>query len=134
MENNTTTLGMFEHAAKTVFQKWVRLRDEKDPCISCGITYAKAWHGSHYFDAGTYSGIIFHPINCHKSCDQCNLHKHGNKPGYRLGLIKKYGEQAVNDLEQLAIEKRQYKYSREELIEIANKYKTKIKNGDFTND
>lgn len=132
MENNITTLGMLEESAKIQAQKWARLRDANEPCISCGITYATAWHGSHYFDAGVYSGTIFHPMNINKSCDQCNLFKHGNKPGYRMGLVKKYGEDAVINLEVLAVEKRQYKYTRDELITFERIYKTKIKNGDYT--
>lgn len=132
MENNVTTLGMLEEAARVIFQKWVRLRDEKEPCISCGIAYATTWHGSHYFDAGVFSGIIFHPMNVNKSCDQCNGYKHGNKPGYRIGLVKKYGEEKVRELELLANEKRNYKYTKQELIDIATVYKQKIKNQDFT--
>lgn len=133
IENNTTTLSMFEHTAKTVFQKWCRLRDEKEPCISCKRTFTKQWDGGHYYPAGQYSGIIFNEMNVNKQCSECNgTLLHGNPIEYRKGLIQKYGEEKVKELDMLAIEKRNYKYTREELQEITIKYKLKIKHNDFT--
>lgn len=132
-KNNLTKLTICEDVARKVFQKWVRLRDELEPCISCNRTYTNQWDGGHYYKAETHSGLIFNEINVNKQCSECNGdNMHGNLIEYRKGLIKKYGEGKVQELDELSNSKRQYKFTREELSEIAIKYKDKIKNGDFT--
>ena len=115
-----------EVIARRVFQKWVRLRDAKDPCISCGTIYAK-WDGGHYYKAELYSGLIFDEMNCNKQCAHCNgPHMHANLIGYRKGLVEKYGALAVEGLEEIADSKRFYKFTKQELKDIIAKYKTKI--------
>lgn len=121
------TLTQYEAEAKKVFQKWVRMRDTGLPCISCGTQKAREWHGSHYFDANRFSGLIFNERNVHKSCDYCNKHLHGNLIEYRKGLISRYGEDFVVSLEAEADMNRNYKYTREELTDIKQKYLDKIK-------
>jgi predicted amidophosphoribosyltransferase len=41
------TLGEYEKEAKAVFQKWIRQRDKKLPCISCGKV-AENYDGGHF--------------------------------------------------------------------------------------
>lgn len=108
--------------AKAVFQKWVRKRDENLGCISCGTQSAK-FDGGHYFKAELYSGLIFNEFNVNKQCSYCNSYLAGNLIEYRKGLIYKYGELAVEGLEQLANETKHKIWSREELMEIISKYK-----------
>lgn len=107
---------------KKIFQKWVRLRDKDQPCISCGQTDTRLWDGGHYKKAELYKGIIFHEDNCHKQCRKCNQYLDGNEANYREGLVKKIGEKRVKKLEALAVETRKKRYSAEELEEIKNKY------------
>ncbi|WP_431129656.1 recombination protein NinG [Flagellimonas flava] len=104
------------------FQKWIKLRDANDACISCGTTTAKIWHAGHYFKAELFTGLIFHEMNVNKQCEKCNTFLDGNESGYRKGLVKKYGENAVKELEEIADSLRKYKYSREELKEIKTKH------------
>jgi len=133
MKFNITKLSTFESIAKKVFQHWVRLRDRDHPCISCNAFSTPQWDGGHYLKAEIYSGVIFYPMNVNKQCCHCNDHLQGNVIEYRKGMIKKYGEEELLKLEAKGNELRYYKYSREELIEITNKYKLKIKNKDFNN-
>ncbi len=134
MKANLVKLSDLEKVAKAIFQKWVRLRDEKEPCISCGKVHAFKWDGGHYKKAELYSGVIFHPYNCNKQCSRpCNFDLGGNEANYREGLVKKIGEDNVKELERLSNETRQYKYTREELFEITRMYKAKIKEKDFNN-
>ena len=51
----------------------------------------------------------------------------GNLLEYRKGLVKRYGEDYVNNLESLSDSKRLYKYTKKELIAIKLKYDLKIK-------
>lgn len=113
---------------KKVFQHYVRLRDKDKPCISCGNKNPADWCGSHFFPAGVYSGLIFDERNCHGACNSyCNMYLSGNLVNYRIGLIERYGEEYVLKLEQDSLNLKQYKYTREELKEIKEKYKQKIK-------
>ena len=113
--------------ARVPFQKWIRLRDVNYGCISCNSLNVKLWHGGHYFKAEIYRGLIFNEINVNKQCEKCNTYGGGNEAGYRLGLIKKYGEEKVKELENISDENRTYKYTREEIKEIKKKYLLKLK-------
>ena len=133
LQENTKTLSQYEGEAKKSFQKWVRLRDENLPCISCNNANTNDWAGGHFYAAGTFSGLMFNPNNCHKQCNTyCNKHLSGNLLQYRKGLINRYGVEFVENLDSISNEMRNYKYTKHELIEIKNKYDTKIKNNDFT--
>ena len=109
--------------AKKVFQKWVRMRDKGNGCISCGTKKASVWDGGHFKKAELYSGVIFHEFNTNLQCGKCNRYLGGNELNYRVGLIARIGEQAVKELEKLAEQTRTRKYSNEELEEIKRKYK-----------
>lgn len=121
------TLSQYEAEAKKSFQKWVRQRDVGLPCISCGTLKPSEWHGSHFYEAGKYSGMIFNPSNCHKACDKCNVFLSGNLQEYRKGLISRYGVEYVNNLDDLSDRERYRKYTKQELIEIKNKYDNLLK-------
>lgn len=121
------TLTQLEQLARKVFQKWIRKRDEKLPCISCPATKAAQWDGGHYLKAELFSGLIFHEMNCHKQCSRCNDLYSGNELEYRDGLIKRYGVDYVNELESIKNQNRNYKYTRDQLIEIRKTYQLKLK-------
>jgi len=109
--------------AKVIFQRWIRKRDNGKPCISCGSTKSTVWDAGHYKKAELYSGVIFNELNTNLQCGKCNRYLGGNELNYRIGLIKKIGEEAVKELEELAQKTMRYKWSDEELIEIKKKYK-----------
>jgi len=121
------TLGKYEAEAKTSFQKWVRMRDEALPCISCGVKETELFDGGHYFKAELFSGLIFDERNCHKQCRKCNRFLNGNELQYRSGLIKRYGQQYVEQLESESDSKRDYKFSKAELIAKKIKFDIMIK-------
>jgi hypothetical protein len=128
IRNNIKTLSQYEVEAKTSFQKWVRMRDVGLPCISCGNINPTDWAGGHYFSAGKYSGFMFDERNCHKQCNShCNKFLSGNLLEYRKGLIKRYGIDFVDQLENESDSKRDYKFSKEELIAKKLKYDILIK-------
>ena len=116
------TQAQLRNPIKLHFQKWVRMRDIKEPCISCGTNEAK-WDGGHYLKAEIYSGVIFDERNVNKQCSYCNQYLDGNTAAYRQGLIKKIGLDEVIALEELANETRTKKWTIEELQTIKNKYK-----------
>jgi len=128
MKEKLKTLTDYENEAKEVYQHFIRLRDKDLPCISCGKSDCKDWAGGHYFAAGQFSGLIFDEDNCHKQCNSyCNKFLHGNNIQYRIGLVDRYGEKFVKALEMRSNRNRKYRYTREELIEIKEYYKQKVK-------
>jgi len=128
LKNKLKTLSQYEAEAKKVFQKYIRMRDEKLPCISCGTTKKTEYAGGHYFKAEVYSGLIFDERNCHKQCNAyCNKYRYGAQAEYRIGLVARYGKEYVESLENDSIEKRNYKYTKEELIAKKLQYEIKIK-------
>jgi hypothetical protein len=122
----TQSLSDLRAIARAAFQTWIRMRDQFKPCISCDKREAK-WDGGHYMKAETYTGLIFNEDNCHKQCSYCNCQLDGNLIEYRKNLIKRIGQVRVDELEARADLSRIYKFSKQELIEIAQEYKMKIK-------
>ena len=84
---------------QVVFNKYIRLRDQDDGCISCGSKSAYAYHAGHYRSIGSAGHLRFNEHNCHRQCSACNTHLSGNLIRYRLGLIRKIGIHAVETLE-----------------------------------
>lgn len=128
LKEKMLTISQLKQRARTPFQKWIRLRDKDKPCISCGSVSDKVDSG-HYKKAEVYFGLIFDEDNVHSQCQKCNRYLGGNEANYRQGLVARFGEQFVLDLERKADETRDYKHSREELEEIKNKYLKRLKNG-----
>jgi hypothetical protein len=104
-----------------VFNKYVRTRDQGLVCISCGKDNAN--QAGHYFPVKGFSALRFHEWNVNLQCAGCNMYLHGNMGLYRVGLVNKIGESAVNELEAIAIGQRIKKWDRGELEELINKYK-----------
>jgi hypothetical protein len=128
LKDKLKTLSQYEADAKKSFQKWVRMRDKDLPCISCGNLNTTDWAGGHFYSAGMYSGLMFDERNCHKQCNShCNKFLSGNLLEYRKGLINRYGNEFVQKLDLISDEKRNYKYSKDELIAKKLKFDILIK-------
>jgi hypothetical protein len=84
---------------QVVFNKYIRLRDQDDGCISCGSKSAFSYHAGHYRSIGSAGHLRFNELNCHRQCSACNTHLSGNLIRYRLGLIRKIGIHATEALE-----------------------------------
>jgi hypothetical protein len=84
---------------QVTFNKYIRLRDQDDGCISCGSKSAYAYHAGHYRSIGSAGHLRFNELNCHRQCSACNTHLSGNLIRYRSGLIRKIGIHAVETLE-----------------------------------
>ncbi len=119
-------LKWFSDRAQSEFNKFIRLRDKGLPCISCGKPDSgdHQRHASHYRSRGGCSFLRFDENNVHASCSQCNNHMSGNIINYTPELIKKVGE---NEFDRIQNAPKSYKWSRDELIEIYEKYKGKCR-------
>jgi hypothetical protein len=121
------TVSDYLKLAQQVFNKWVRLRDKDQPCISCGKHLGAKYDAGHFWSAGGHSSVRFDPNNVHAQCVSCNQHKHGNLIAYQEGLIKKIGFEKYHQMTKLAHSTR--RYTKEELKELIATYKKKIKDG-----
>jgi len=107
--------------AQGTFNKWVNLRDEGLPCISCQKPINGRVNASHYFNANNHWNVRFDPDNVHSSCVPCNQHLSGNLHEYRIQLIKKIGLKRFEELEEKARITR--KFTVDELKQITDVYK-----------
>jgi len=85
--------------AQAAFNKYIRLRDRKDPCISCQRYHQGQYHNGHYRSVGGNPELRFEEFNCAKQCSVCNNHLSGNLIDYRINLIKKISQDKVDWLE-----------------------------------
>ena len=109
--------------AQTAFNTYIRKRDEKESCISCGRHHTGQYHAGHYKTVGARKDIRFNEDNCHKQCSVCNNHLSGNLAEYTPRLIEKIGQERFDKLQK--VETRSY--SIEELKQIIKTYKDKLK-------
>ncbi|AZF37715.1 Protein NinG [Pseudomonas sp. R4-39-08] len=107
------------------FNAWVRARDAGQPCISCGTTADVQYCAGHYRTTAAAPELRFEPLNVHLQCNRnCNMGKSGNLLGYRPGLIKKIGVEAVEWLESPHEPK---KYTVDELKAMTAEYRAKTR-------
>ena len=110
--------------AQQVFNKYIRLRDAGNVCISCQKKPLKE-NAGHFYNANNHWSVRFDERNVHLQCEHCNTYLSGNLIEYRKQLINKIGIEQLTLLELEANKTR--KFTIDELKEIINKYKLKIK-------
>lgn len=103
--------------AQAAFNKYIRLRDYEQPCISClkpkevieaeqGWKVGGCWDAGHFMTRGAKGQLRFVLFNVHKQCKSCN--GGGGRfsakaatvdANYRINLIEKIGVDKVELLE-----------------------------------
>ena len=119
------TLSDYLKLTQQVFNKFIRLRDKGNVCISCQKKINGVEHASHFLSAGGHSIVRFHEDNVWTSCYKCNVMLSGNQVEYRKALIDKIGIERVEWLENNGSKEK--KWTKDELKELMEKYKNKIK-------
>ena len=118
------TLSDYIKIAQVTFNKYIRLRDEGNVCISCQKPPKKE-NAGHFFNANNHWNVRFDEDNVHLQCEHCNTFLSGNLLEYQGHLIKKIGTEKYDALVERARKTR--KFTIEELKEIIETYKQKIK-------
>ena len=118
-------------AAIRKFHPFIRERDRDGDyftCISCSKTIKIGngnYHAGHFYSGGKYKLLRFDEDNVHGQCRQCNNYG-GQEVGhiYARNLTAKIGYTRIKALHTKAAEnmKSNQKWTREELIEIIEKY------------
>lgn len=115
--------------AQREFNAFIRLRDQiaGHDCISSGRPLDWSGNGvdaGHYRSTGAASHLRFNEDNCHAQAKQENRWLAGNAADYRVGLIARIGVARVEALESNNEVK---KWTRQELIDIRNQYRAKLR-------
>lgn len=126
MKSELMTTQQWVVKAQVYFNKFIRLRDEGNGCVSCGTSLRnKKFDAGHFYNANNHWGLRFHESNVHGQCVKCNRDLHGNLLEYRKRIIERIGTDGLEALEKSAYDTR--KFTRDELIEIYTKYKAKCR-------
>ena len=118
----------YEKDLEREFNKFIRIRDKDEPCISCDKPAGEyKLTAGHFYPAGTYKNLRFNEVNVHGQCWwNCNSNKSGNLLEYRPRLITKVGQPAVEELDRLR--NVPARYTIPELKEMIIKYRNLNKN------
>jgi len=126
--NALMSLSDHHKATQAIFNKWIRLRDTIPfdlPCPSCGrLNNNLKWDAGHYLTRGGHPEHRYNPVNVAKQCTHCNRWNSGKQSEFRKGLVMRYGEAAVLELEGPS---KPRKYTVEELQAIQKTCKLEIK-------
>ena len=111
---------------------YIRERDKGKLCISCNSQWTHEFQAGHFYKSELYSSLKFDKDNIHGQCKKCNLFLEGNEGGYRLGLIRRYGQGFVEILDKKAAKykKDSFKWDIEDLkktLKMVQKLKKKLK-------
>lgn len=117
--------------AQTSFNAWIRERDRLQPCISCDsmpsdsdLITGSRWDAGHYRSVGACPELRFEPLNVHRQCVKCNQHLSGNAVEYRIRLVRRIGQAAVEWLEGSHEPK---KYTVEQLQQIKAEFRALLR-------
>ncbi len=115
--------------AQHAFNAFIRARDAGKPCICCGQPLGTgevggAYDCGHYRSTGSAAHLRFHEDNAHAQRKVCNRWGAGRAVDYRIGLVARIGLEAVEALE---CNNTPHKWQREELTQITQTYRQKLK-------
>lgn len=114
---------------QVAFNAYIRERDKDQACICCGKPLGESKLGGgfdcgHYRSTGSAPHLRFNEDNAHGQTKFCNRYRAGNAINYRFGLIKRIGLERVEALE---ADNEPRKWTIDELKELKQKYKDKLK-------
>lgn len=125
-EANNQHIPTLKARAQRYCNKYIRMRDKDDGCISCDkpASWDTKWQAGHYRSVGAEAALRYDEQNIHKQCLQCNMHKSSNSLEYRPRLVKKIGIEEVERIENHNVRAR---FRSEDYLRIIEYYKGKIK-------
>lgn len=123
MQKDLETVQDLIKAAQLVFNKFIRMRDKDELCISCKQVPKKV-NAGHFYNANNHWNVRFDEDNVHVQCERCNSYLSGNLIEYRQHLLTKIGLERFGQLEAKARVTR--KFTKDELNDIIKRYKQKI--------
>lgn len=122
-------LGELRSEAQAVFNRYIRLRDVGMPCICCGKPlgeerFGGAYDAGHYLSRGSHPNLAFDEVNVNAQRKSCNRPGGTTAAQFRLGMIERYGLEAV---ERLEADKEPRRYRHDDYREIKRVYAAKAR-------
>lgn len=98
------TKGQWTKEAQAAVNAYVRWRDRKKNCISCGTSLSSeslggGYDAGHYRSRGSSPHLRFRLDNIHGQCKKCNRHLSGNVDKFRVGIVWRYGQEYLDRIE-----------------------------------
>lgn len=124
-KENTMTASQWKQKFQTIFNKYIRKRDELHGCVSCGCDLSKRKFDAGHFYATTYEGLRFNELNVHGQCVKCNRHEHGNLHEYRKGILNRITPDQLKWLDEHRHD--ELRLTIPEIKKLIDEYKQKIK-------
>ena len=111
-----------------VFSQWVRRKDATSQglavCVSChAVKPWKEQQCGHYVSR-TYLATRWDERNAAVQCGSCNVLRRGNYPAYTLYMLRKHGQEVIEELE--AKRKQVCKMTAADLQDMLEAYKRKL--------
>ena len=126
MIENTRTRTEWLTIAQAVFNTYIRIRDKHKGCISCGKPLNKNNTDAGHLWPLKYSYIRFNEYNVNAQCSRpCNKDMSGDINNYRKNFVIRYSEEKLKELDLIA--HREKKYTIDEIKDLIDEYKLKIK-------
>jgi hypothetical protein len=116
----------YEKILQQLVNKYVRMRDKGQPCISCQKPIKGKVDAGHLYAVGNYPSVRFNLKNINAQCINCNQFNCGAINDYRLNFVLKYSQQELEELDQLAHQQRQFTV--QEIKDLITEFKEKTKN------
>ncbi|PHM58927.1 protein ninG [Xenorhabdus stockiae] len=110
--------------AQRAVNAYIRERDRDLPCVSCGTYTSSQWDAGHYRTTLAAPQLRFDERNIQRQCIVCNQHKSGNIVPYRVELIRRIGQAAVDAIES---NHDRHRWTIEECQSIRDEYKEKLR-------
>ena len=127
--NNINMKNTLKNKLDRIFSLYIRLRDANPQgytrCISCGkiVPWKEADCG--HFINRSHMATRYNEKNCNAQCRSCNRFDEGNNIGYIRGLIKKYGQGVIDELE--ILKHQESHWTEFEYKSLIEHYKQKVK-------
>ncbi|NKF21559.1 recombination protein NinG [Solimonas marina] len=115
---------------QVVFNRFIRLRDQHQPCICCGrplgggALTGGGYDAGHYRSVGSAPHLRFEEMNVHAQRKDCNQFGAGRAVDYRRGLIARIG---VAEVERIERDETPRKYTIDDLKALEATYKQKVR-------
>lgn len=111
------------------FNKFIRIRDIDNSCISCPAPLKQesvggGYDAGHFLSRGAKPHLRFDERNCHGQCKRCNRYLSGNIANYRERLIARIG---IAEVEALEADNAPRHYTIDQLKELKKHYAQKCK-------
>jgi hypothetical protein len=128
-DNLAWSTSRLKGTAARELQKAIRMEcaDENGicECVTCGTcNHYKLMHAGHFVPSRC-NAVLFDERGIHPQCVRCNTYLGGNQSAYARWMNENYGPEIVEEL--LAARLQTKKFTRDELVEMRNLFRERIK-------